>query len=52
MKFDPELLYAAAMFHDIGLTPSFGENHLRFEGDGVLMSLKSRKAATCFGRLS
>jgi hypothetical protein len=35
MKFDPELLYAAAMFHDIGLTPSFGASHLRFEVDGA-----------------
>lgn len=33
--FDPELLYAAAMFHDIGLTPLFRASHLRFEVDGA-----------------
>jgi hypothetical protein len=33
--FDPELLYAAAMFHDIGLTQSYGKSQLRFEVDGA-----------------
>jgi hypothetical protein len=33
--FDPELLYAAAMFHDIGLMPSHSSPHLRFEVDGA-----------------
>lgn len=33
--FDPELLYAAAMFHDIGLTPRYEESRLRFEVDGA-----------------
>src|ERR1700750_726915 len=32
---DPELLYTAAMFHDIGLTPAFRESQLRFEVDGA-----------------
>jgi hypothetical protein len=33
--FDPELLYTAAMFHDIGLTQSYRESRLRFEVDGA-----------------
>ncbi|MEL4356807.1 MULTISPECIES: HD domain-containing protein [unclassified Luteococcus] len=32
---DPELLYVAAMFHDLGLTDSFGTQHQRFEIDGA-----------------
>jgi HD superfamily phosphodiesterase len=35
LQFDPELLYAAAMFHDMGLTPLFRTSHLRFEVDGA-----------------
>jgi hypothetical protein len=35
LTFDPELLYTAALFHDLGLTPRFGESHLRFEIDGA-----------------
>src|SRR5713101_3637845 len=31
LRFDPELLYAGAMFHDMGLTPA----HERFEVDGA-----------------
>ena len=33
--FDPELLYIAAMFHDIGLTRDYRESQLRFEVDGA-----------------
>jgi hypothetical protein len=33
--FDPELLYVAAMFHDVGLTQSYRESQLRFEVDGA-----------------
>ena len=33
--FDPELLYVAAMFHDIGLTQNYKESRLRFEVDGA-----------------
>lgn len=33
--FDPELLYAASMFHDIGLTSKFQNSQLRFEVDGA-----------------
>jgi HD superfamily phosphodiesterase len=35
LKFDPELLYAGAMFHDMGLTPDYGSAHERFEVDGA-----------------
>ncbi|MEA2915647.1 MAG: hypothetical protein QOJ15_7728 [Bradyrhizobium sp.] len=35
LKFDPELLYAGAMFHDMGLTPAHSSNHERFEVDGA-----------------
>jgi hypothetical protein len=35
LTFDPELLYAAAMFHDIGITPRYRESQLRFEVDGA-----------------
>ncbi len=32
---DPELLYAGAMFHDIGLTEGYRTSTLRFEVDGA-----------------
>lgn len=35
LNFDPELLYTAALFHDLGLTDGFQESHLRFEVDGA-----------------
>jgi hypothetical protein len=35
LAFDPELLYAAAMFHDIGITPHYHGSRLRFEVDGA-----------------
>jgi len=35
LKFDPELFYAAAMFHDIGITHGYYESQLRFEVDGA-----------------
>ncbi|MFM0061066.1 HD domain-containing protein [Paraburkholderia phytofirmans] len=35
LVFDPELLYVAALFHDIGLTSIYGESQLRFEVDGA-----------------
>ncbi|MDB6143860.1 MAG: Phosphohydrolase [Pseudomonas sp.] len=33
--FDTELLYAASMFHDIGLTSRYEQSQLRFEVDGA-----------------
>jgi hypothetical protein len=35
LDFDPELLYAGAMFHDIGLMPSYSSPADRFEVDGA-----------------
>jgi len=35
LSFDPELLYAGAMFHDFGLTDGFHQSALRFEVDGA-----------------
>jgi HD superfamily phosphodiesterase len=35
LKFDPELLYAGAMFHDMGLTDRHSSAHERFEVDGA-----------------
>jgi hypothetical protein len=35
LKFDRELLYAGAMFHDIGLMPSHSSKEERFEVDGA-----------------
>jgi hypothetical protein len=35
LKFDPELLYVGAMFHDIGLTDGYRRSQLRFEVDGA-----------------
>jgi HD domain len=35
LRFDRELLYAGAMFHDIGLMPSHGSHNERFEVDGA-----------------
>lgn len=35
LKFDPELLYAGAMFHDVGLMPSHASDNERFEVDGA-----------------
>jgi hypothetical protein len=35
LRFDRELLYAGAMFHDIGLMPSHSSKDQRFEVDGA-----------------
>jgi hypothetical protein len=35
LKFDPELLYIGAMFHDMGLTPGYSSQSDRFEVDGA-----------------
>ena len=35
LKFDAELLYASAMFHDIGLVPAYSSKADRFEVDGA-----------------
>jgi HD domain len=35
LSFDPDLLYAGAMFHDLGLTPEHSSAEERFEVDGA-----------------
>jgi HD superfamily phosphodiesterase len=35
LEFDPELLYAGAMFHDMGLTAAHSSRYDRFEVDGA-----------------
>src|SRR5271163_1942549 len=35
LSFDPELLYAGAMFHDLGLTAEYSSAQERFEVDGA-----------------
>ena len=35
LKYDPELLYIGAMFHDMGLTEKYSSEHDRFEVDGA-----------------
>jgi hypothetical protein len=35
LRFDPELLYAGAMFHDMGLTSKHSSAHERFEVDSA-----------------
>jgi hypothetical protein len=35
LRFDAELLYAGAMFHDMGLTHQYSSAHERFEVDGA-----------------
>jgi hypothetical protein len=35
LRYDSELLYAATMFHDMGLTQAHGSTDLRFEVDGA-----------------
>jgi HD domain len=35
LRFDPELLYVAAAFHDLGLTKKFSSQNERFEVDGA-----------------
>jgi HD domain len=48
LRFDPELLYAGAMFHDMGLTPQHASADKRFEVDGANVArdfLRSRGIA-------
>jgi hypothetical protein len=49
LNFDRELLYAAAMFHDIGLMREYSSRNERFEVDGAHAArefLESRKVAS------
>jgi hypothetical protein len=40
LRFDPELLYVGAMFHDIGLTSGYSSASERFEVDGANAALE------------
>jgi HD superfamily phosphodiesterase len=35
LRYDPELLYVGAMFHDIALTEAYRDSRSRFEVDGA-----------------
>lgn len=35
LRYDPELLYVSAVFHDLGLTPHYSSPDKRFEVDGA-----------------
>jgi hypothetical protein len=47
-EFDPEMLYIAAMFHDMGLTPRYSSESDRFEVDGA----NSARAFLCQHNIS
>jgi len=52
LKFDAELLYIAAMFHDMGLTPMYSSKSDRFEVDGARrVSTTLRQVLTKFSEL-
>jgi HD superfamily phosphodiesterase len=44
IDFDPELLYVAAMFHDIGLVPAFDSHTVAFEEAGGHLARVLRSA--------
>ncbi|GEP07985.1 HD domain-containing protein [Methylobacterium oxalidis] len=44
LSFDRELLYAGAMFHDLGLMPNYGSIDERFEVDGANAARRFLKA--------
>ena len=44
LKYDPELLYLGAMFHDMGLTEKYSSPDLRFEVDGANAARKFMKS--------
>jgi hypothetical protein len=44
LKYDPELLYLGAMFHDMGLTDQHASKDLRFEVDGANAAARFMKS--------
>jgi HD superfamily phosphodiesterase len=46
LNFDPELLYAGAMFHDMGLTRAYSSSDQRFEVDGANTAREFLRVAT------
>src|SRR5690242_21561110 len=47
MRFDPELLYVAAAFHDLGLIRKFSSQDERFEVDSANRSEERRVGKEC-----
>ena len=53
LKFDAELLYAGAMFHDMGLVPAYSSDADRFEVDGANAARATSSAViTSLNRIS
>src|SRR6202040_646356 len=52
LRFDPELLYAGAMFHDMGLTPQYASADKRFEVDGANPVIRRSFDIAAMARLS
>src|SRR5213596_3173581 len=52
LKFDPELLYAGAMFHDMGLTLMHASAHERFESTAPMPPATSSGATELSSRTS
>jgi hypothetical protein len=52
LMFDAELLYTAAMFHDLGLTQSYRGSQLRFEVDGANAAATFCKAMASLKEIS
>ena len=46
LRFDPELLYVAAAFHDLGLIKKFSSQNERFEVDGANPPVSSSRNIT------
>jgi hypothetical protein len=44
LRFDPELLYIGAMFHDMGLQAPYASAHERFEVDGAMAAAQFMRA--------
>ena len=52
LKYDPELLYMGAMFHDMGLTERYSSTDQRFEVDGANTARDFLKAMACPSAIS
>src|SRR5580692_4778606 len=52
VQFNPELLYIAAMFHDMGLTPRYSSKSDRFEVDGAILPESSCASTISVNRRS
>ena len=47
LRFDPELLYLGALFHDLGLTEAYRSPDERFEVDGANAARRSSSSMAC-----